>query len=289
MRLKVIVLGARGQLGTDICNLLKRNDDHEVCEVNRDLLSVEDHEEVDVFFQKHKPDVVINTTAFHNVPKCEQDLNYSFEVNAFAPLNMAKLSKSLGFHLIHISTDYVFDGKKPYAYEEDDVANPINVYGNSKLSGENFILANTDHATIIRTTGLYGSGKGHTNFVKKILARMESETSAEVVDDEVLTPTPTIEVAKCIAYLIKNPVYGIVHATSEGSCSWFEFACAINDIVQGEDPKFDFSIYKAIPGKYSNGVNRPKYSVLENKVLKNKGYEFPHWKVSLRKYIEEDM
>lgn len=286
---KIVVIGASGQLGTDVCKVLGDVKDYEVITISHDQLLIEDPVEVDGMLETFSPDVVINTAAFHDVTRCEKDWETSFYVNAIGARNLGEASSKLGFHLIHISTDYVFDGTSSFPYKETDPARPLNVYGNSKLSGENFILSSTNRASILRTCGLYGNGKGHTNFVNKVLDKIQTDDSMQVIDDEFITPTPTIEVARCIKALLENPVYGIIHATSEGVCSWFEFAEAIMDIIQNSvKVKYNFSLYKALPGQFDNGVKRPKFSVLGNFVLRNKKiYEFPYWRKSLEEYLKD--
>ena len=284
--MKIAVIGSRGQLGSDICKVLSGVTEYEVITLEHNQRLIGDCVEVIGVLHDLEPDVVINTAAFHNVPECENDTDKAFDVNSIGPRNLARASHKFGFHLIHISTDYVFDGKGSLPYRETDTAHPLNAYGNSKLSGENFVLSHTETASILRVSGLYGNGKGHTNFVNKVLEKMDNDDKMSVVSDEWLTPTPTIEVANCIKYLIESPIYGIIHATSEGCCSWFEFAQAIMEITD----KRGFSLYMALPGEFDTKVNRPKYSVLGNYVLNESGgFKFPHWRISLEKHLKENI
>jgi dTDP-4-dehydrorhamnose reductase len=189
--------------------------------------------------------------------------------------------------LVHFSTDYVFDGSKGSPYVEVDIPIPLNVYGNSKLSGENFIRKLTEKHFIIRVSGLYGHSacraKGGLNFVGLMLKLAEDRDEIRVVNDEILSPTFTYDIAVQLEKLTGTKEYGLYHMTSRGSCSWYEFA---EQIFHLTDARVKLSI--ALPEEFSSKVPRPKYSVLENANLMAKGMDImPHWSESLKQYLQE--
>lgn len=286
--MKIAVVGADGQLGTDICKAVAKTN-HELIRLTIADIDVSQSASVSRVLEKQTPQLVINTAAFHNVEKCEEETARAFEVNALGPRNLAKVCNQIDAALMHISTDYVFDGKKGAPYIETDSPMPLNVYANSKLSGEYFVGATARKYYILRVCGIYGKspclGKGGMNFVELMLKLSREREEVRVVDDEILTPTSTVEIANQIVKMIDaNAQYGLYHATAEGSCSWYEFAAEIFNITR---PNIKFN--KAAPGEFAVKVNRPSYSVLENKFLKDQGINIMrHWKEGLGEYLREN-
>ena len=284
--MRIAIIGANGQLGSDVTSVLK-GDGYDVSELTHNEIEISNIDCVDVVLKDIKPDVVVNTAAFHNVPRCEEEPEKAFLVNGVGTMNLARISNDIDATLIHISTDYVFDGEKKSPYVEIDPPAPLNVYGNTKLSGEYFIRAIANKYYILRVSGLYGENpcraKGGYNFVELMLKKAKEQDEVRVVNDEFLTPTFTKEVARQISKMLKKmPGYGLYHATAEGSCSWYEFAQAIFEITDTE-----VNLKEAAPGEFASGVKRPKYSVLENYNLKKAGINiFKHWKESLEEYIK---
>lgn len=281
--MNIVVIGANGQLGMDISHVLEA-DDVEVIRFTHDNMDIADPDAVRKELSTLNPEVVINTAAYHHVDKCEANPQLAFEVNALGARNLATVTRDLNTLLVHISTDYVFDGRKNQPYEEEDTALPLNVYGNTKLSGELFIQSIAERYQILRTSGLYGKNpcraKGH-NFVELMLKLAGERDEIRVVNDEILTPTSTLEVARQIRTLIKKDVYGLFHATAEGECSWYEFARAIFQIKG-----IDINLQIADPSEFPVKTPRPKYSALENKKLKAAGCNgFKHWKDGLAEYL----
>ena len=232
------------------------------------------------------PDVVVNTSAMHHVERCEQDPERAFAVNVLGPRNLAQVARDLGTVIVHISTDYVFDGKKGKPYVEEDAPLPLNVYGNTKLAGEHFVRSVNPKHFVLRTSALYGSrccrGKGGLNFVELMLKLARERGMVRVVDSEVVTPTSTVEVAKQILVLSRSDVYGLYHATAEGRCSWYEFAKEIFEITKTE-ARLEIADASEFPAK----VPRPTYSVLENSALKAAHSNvFRPWREGLRDYLE---
>ena len=281
---RVAVIGANGQLGTDLCAEHRRAGDVVVA-LNEGRIDVRDPEGLTQAIREAAPDVVINTAAFHQVEKCEADPALSFAVNALGARNASAAARAAGAYLIFISTDYVFDGRKTAPYVETDLPAPLNGYGNSKLSGEHFVRATWERSLVLRTSGLYGKspclGKGR-NFVDLMLKLARERDEIRVVDNEVLTPTSAIEVARQVVRLTRSPVYGLCHGTCEGQCSWYEFAREIFSIAG-----LKVNLQVARPDEFPMKVPRPMCSVLENAELKRRGLNtFRPWQDALREYLK---
>ena len=284
--MKIAVIGANGQLGKDICEkiIVTKN---ELVELNHDKIEISNIDCVSSLLKEVRPDVVINTAAMHNVEKCENDPEKSFKVNGIGAKNLSHICNDLNSTLLHISTDYVFDGNKRKPYVETDKPLPLNVYGNTKLSGEYFIESIAKKYFILRVSGIYGKNpcraKG-TNFVELMLKLAKERDEIRVVDDEILTPTFTGDIADQIVEILSSDTrYGLYHVTAEGSCSWFEFAREIFSIS-----KTNIVLNRAAPGEFAIKVNRPKYSVLENKFLKDQGINImPLWEKGLKRYLNQ--
>lgn len=281
--MKVAVLGANGQLGRDVAAAFSAHGN--VISLTHEQLEVASIESVRSALEGVHPDLVVNTAAFHHVEKCEADPALSFAVNGLGARNVAQVTDSLGATLIHVSTDYVFDGVKGAPYTEDDSANPLNVYGNTKLSGEHFVRSINPRHFVVRISAIYGENpcraKGGLNFVELMLKLSQERPELRVVDDEFVTPTATAQIARQLVELSQSSHYGLYHATAEGSCSWYEFAAAIFELT-GTKVRLE----RARPGEFPAKVPRPKYSVLENKALKSRSLNvFTHWQDGLSQYL----
>lgn len=284
--MKVAIIGANGQLGSDLCKVyLERR--YAVSELNHNRLDIASYRSCHDCLTETRPDLVINTAAQHNVEECEKNPSRAFEVNSLGARNLALLSTELGFVLVHVSTDYVFDGAKKEPYVEQDSPLPLNVYGNTKRSGELFVRAIAQRYFVVRVSGLYGlspcRAKGGLNFVKLMLKLAEERDEVRVVADEVLTPTYTMDIAEQLEELTRTDKYGLYHMTAQGSCSWYEFAQKIFELAPGRA-----KLCVARPGEFPVKVPRPKYSVLENAALKALGLDrMPHWSDGLQRYLQE--
>jgi dTDP-4-dehydrorhamnose reductase len=281
--MKLAVIGANGQLGTDLKEVLSA--EHEVIGLNHADIEITDIGSVKNVLSSAKPDIVLNTAAYHIVPEAEKFPDKAFHINGTGTLNLAKVCQDLAIRLVHYSTDYVFDGKKQKPYTEDDCPNPLNVYANTKLSGEYFALNYSDKSYVIRVSGIYGRvpcrAKGG-NFITTMIKLAKEKPEVRVVNDEVLTPTPTYEIAKNTAALIKTDAFGLYHMSCEGECSWYEFAKVIWETLQLETP-----LYPASVNDFQLAVNRPFYSVLENKNLNKHGInQMPPWKEALVEFLK---
>jgi dTDP-4-dehydrorhamnose reductase len=282
--MKIILIGASGQLGGDVADVLKEErpvllDEHD--------LDIADADQVGRILRDIRPEVVINTAAFHNVPLCEKEFARAFEVNAIGARNVAIACRKSDARLLHVSTDYVFDGMKKSPYVETDLPAPQSVYAATKLAGEHLVAAELPEHWIVRSSGLYGRnpclGKGGANFVRTMLQLSGEKDSIPVVADERLTPTYTRDLARQIAELIRHDSFGVFHATNEGDSSWYEFAVEILRLA-GRKTK----VTPITADRFGAEVRRPSYSVLENARLKAEGiHRMRPWREALRDYLTE--
>lgn len=282
----VIVIGGNGQLGTD-CGRVFQAAGYAIKLLDHQQLDVTNAAAVEETMRQVRPDVVINTAAMHNVEACEADPAQAFMVNGLGARNVALATRVCDARLLHVSTDYVFDGTKPGAYTENDTAIPLNVYGNTKLSGEHFVLSEAPRGAVVRTSALYGSApcraKGGLNFVRLMLKLARDRGEVRVVQDEIVSPTYTLHLARQLLILATSDGVGLFHATSGGECSWFEFAEAIFSL-SGTEVRLRPATSADFPAK----VRRPAYSVLDNERLREAGIDgMPHWRASLESYLEE--
>jgi len=282
--MKIGIIGANGQLGHDLVGAFSEKGD-EVFELNHNRIEISDIDSVSSVLKQVTPDIVINTAAMHNLEVCEKEPRKSFDVNGIGARNLALVSNEIDSLLIHFSTDYVFDGLKKTPYIESDLPSPLNVYGNTKLSGEHFIRSIARKHLVLRVSGLYGHSpcraKG-LNFVDLMLKLARERDEIRVVNDEELSPTTTEEIARQVVSISEMSQYGLYHVATQGSCTWFEFAKAIFELTKS---KVKLSI--ADPSEFPLKVPRPKYSVLENHNLENAGInKMGHWRQALQKYID---
>jgi len=281
--LKILLIGASGQLGTDLHRVLVSHG-ATVAPVSHAELEVSDGKAVDSTVAGTHPTAVISTGAFHKVEECEKQAARAFEVNALGARNLAQACDRAGCVLVHFSTDYVFDGMQRSPYSEDDLPCPINVYGASKLAGEHLIRAVFERYYIVRTCGLYGwagsSGKGG-NFVETMRRKAREGAPIKVVDDQVLTPTFTVDLAEAVVKLLATEQFGLYHITSEGECSWYKFAKTIFELE-----KTAADLAPATTAEVMSPVRRPAYSVLNKSKLGSLGICMPAWEDALARYLE---
>jgi dTDP-4-dehydrorhamnose reductase len=283
--MKVLLFGANGQLGSDLNKVFRTAGDNVVA-LTHAQLDVSDEAKVGELLAAEKPEVVLNTAAFHKVEECEKKPELAFQVNASAPMRLATACQKSGAVLVHFSTDYAFGG---YAhdtpFEESDRPAPLNVYGVSKVAGEDLIAYNTDRYFVLRVCGLYGiagsSGKGG-NFVENMLKKALAGDPIKVVDDQVLTPTYTVDLAEAARKLVLSGKFGLYHLSSEGQCSWYEFT---RQIFEFAGVKANLSACKTTD--FYSPVKRPAYSVLSKAKLRSVGLSIPSWKDALPRYLKE--
>lgn len=279
---KVAVIGAKGQLGSD---LVKSLSVYDLVPLGHSDIEICDHTATGEMLRYLKPDVVINTAAYHQVDDCEDYVERALQVNAVAPRNLAALSEELGYVLVHLSTDYVFGGEKRTPYREQDPPDPLNAYGVSKLAGEHLVRRTSQRHFVIRSSGLYGTagaaGKGG-NFVEMMLRRAKEGSPIRVVDDQVLSPTFTEDLARSIRELIEaDDAFGLYHVTNGGECSWYEFATKVFDLL-GLRPELAATSSQEFGAK----AQRPTYSVLANERLGEAGFSrLRPWEDALADYL----
>jgi len=261
---------------------------HDLTPLTRADVQVTSPESVEAMLRTHQPELVMNMAAFHKVDVCEDEVEPTFAVNAYGVRTLALACRAHKAVLLHMSTDYVFGGDKTRStpYVETDTPAPINAYGISKLAGELFVQYLMDRYYILRVCGLYGvagsAGKGG-NFVELMLRLAREGKPIKVVDDQRLTPTYTVDVAHQIAALIETGRYGLYHATSQGDCTWYEFAAEIFR-QSGLRP----NLSRARTGDFGEKATRPTYSVLENKALQSiRLDQMRPWQKALAAFLKE--
>jgi dTDP-4-dehydrorhamnose reductase len=284
--MKIAVVGANGQLGHDVVRAFEDLGD-DVRPLTHQDVELSSLDSVVACLRSAQAEVVVNTAAMHHVENCEQQPGRAHEVNVAGAKNLATATRDLGSVLIHVSTDYVFDGTKGKPYVETDEARPLNVYGRTKLEGEQFVQEINPRHYVLRTAALYGShpcrAKGGQNFVDLMLRLGRERGRVRVVDCEFTSPTATADVARQLAALSRSEAYGLYHATAEGSCSWYEFA---REIFRVADVPVNLEI--AAADEFPAKVPRPAYSVLENRGLKSVNLNrFPQWQEGLNAYLSE--
>jgi len=284
----VTVLGANGQLGSDVCLAFAERGWIVRPLIHTDLdIAIATERQMSEILGDGAPSVVVNTAAFTDVPRCEIEPERAFAVNAEAVRRLGRACGTLGARFMHLSTDYVFDGAKRVPYVESDAPHPIQVYGTTKLAGEGFASAEAPRWSVVRTSGLYGAkpcrGKGGANFVSTMLRLARERGEVTVVDDEWVTPTYTKDLAEQLERIAAADATGLFHATPQGQVTWHDFAAAIFEIT-GTRVALKRTTAAQFPGK----VRRPAYSVLENAALKTLGLDaMPDWRSSLERFLRE--
>ncbi len=276
--MKILITGSNGMLGHDLIDVLKPN--HDLILTTSKTLDITDGEQVMDYITDVNPDIVINSAAYTDVDGCEENIDLAFDVNGDGVKNLSLACKKVDCALVHISTDYIFNGENDRPWVEDDEIGPISVYGKSKLKGEESIQETLDKYFIVRTAWLYGiNGK---NFPKTMLELAENHDEITVVYDEVGTPTYTPDLAKAIGELIETDYYGIYHLTNSGHCSWCEFAKYIFELAD-----VDVKVIPVTASEFARPAPRPHYSVLENKNWIEKGFKpLRSYKEAIKEYVE---
>jgi dTDP-4-dehydrorhamnose reductase len=285
--MKVIVTGAEGQVGWELVRTAPAG--AKIIALGQGDLDITNPEAVAVVTQEEQPDLIINAAAYTAVDRAEEEVDKAYKVNAEGAANIARGCGKAGARLIHISTDFVFDGNKPEPYLPGDKPNPLGVYGGSKLLGENAVMDETaGQAVVLRTSWVY-SAHG-SNFVKTMLRLMNERDKLNVIADQVGSPTWAKDLAQAIWLIAgKKDMQGVYHWTDDGKASWYDFAVAIQEEAHGLG-----LLQKTIPIKpikteeYSTPARRPAYSVLDKtSTLEALGCKAPHWRESLIKMLTE--
>ncbi|RLB13548.1 MAG: dTDP-4-dehydrorhamnose reductase [Deltaproteobacteria bacterium] len=283
--MKIIIIGANGQLGYDLVRVFENTED-EIAPLTHADIDVTDLRSASETLRNIEPDAVINCAAYVRVDDAEDFPERAFAVNALGARNIARICRDLNSILAHISTDYIFDGRKKEPYTEEDTPNPLNVYGNSKLAGEYFVRNTLEEHYIIRSSSLFGasgaSGKGG-NFVETMIKKARNGEEIKVVDDMIMSPTHTRDLAGMIKkILIKKLPFGIYHAANQGQCSWYEFAKTIFETLEMEA-----NLSPTKTSRLQSKARRPIYSPLVSIKLEKHGLEMKNWKEALTDYLVE--
>lgn len=281
---KVLIIGHQGMLGSDLVEVFKR--DNKVIGLSRPKIDVTDKELCLKVIKRIRPDLVVNTAAYHKVQDCHNNPDLSFLINTSGAFNVAYAAKAIGAKAVYISTDYVFDGGKS-SFNEFDKTNPLNIYGLSKLSGEIATRIANPNSYLIRTSWLFGihqekSSKG-PNFVTQILNQAKNGQEIKVVTDQVGCPTYTLDLASKINELYqKSAEYGIYHITNSGACSWYEYANQILKLT-----KYKAKVEAISSDSFTSEIVRPKVSILKSRRLKEADIKpLRKWQTALKEYIK---
>ncbi len=277
--MKILLTGANGQLGRELQKQYKGKD-IELILTDVAELDITDVNAVNKFVNEKRPDVIINCAAHTQVDKCEEQVDLAYKINAIGPKNLAAAANSIGAEIVQVSTDYVFSGEDSSPLTEFEATNPQSVYGKTKLGGENFVKVLNPKHYIVRTAWLYGDGN---NFAKTMINLSKKLDKIRVVNDQIGTPTSTVDLAKVIIKLIEEKNYGIFHCTCKGVCSWYDFAREIFTI-KGITTK----LTPCTTEEYGSATKRPKYSVLRNYMLElTTGDITRDWKEAIAEYLKD--
>ncbi|MBI6873663.1 dTDP-4-dehydrorhamnose reductase [Clostridium aciditolerans] len=290
--MKILITGCRGQLGSQIINILKEGASElgtipqdyrnsEIIGVDIEELDISNLELVKSFINEVKPDIVINSAAYTNVDSCENNRDLALKVNSLGPRNLAIACEQVDAKLIHISTDYVFRGNGTIPYREYDVTNPVSVYGETKLLGENYVRECCLRYFIVRTAWLYGYNGN--NFVKTIMKAAKEKGHLEVVNDQRGNPTNAEDLAHHILKIALTDEYGIYHCTGTGECTWYDFAKAIVKFKE-----IECTVSPTTSNKINRAAERPAFSSLDNMMLRcSVGDEMRDWREALKVFLEK--
>lgn len=277
--MKVLVTGVKGQLGYDVVNELEKRG-LEAVGVDIDEMDITDAVSVDKVIKETSPDAVIHCAAYTAVDAAEDNVELCRKVNADGTANIAKVCKELDIKMMYISTDYVFDGQGERPWEPDDERHPLNVYGQTKYEGEVAVTDALDKYFIVRIAWVFGvNGK---NFIKAILNKAKMVDTLTVVNDQFGSPTYTFDLARLLVDMIQSDKYGFYHATNEGICTWYEFACEI--IRQAG---LNTKVLPVSADQYPAKAKRPTNSRMSKEKLTENGFEkLPAWQDALKRYLE---
>lgn len=290
--MKLLIVGSKGQLGTQIRKIIE-NGKSEIGEIDKAYLKAEinyvDYDELDItnlnevinFVSSFKPDVIINCAAYTNVDKCESDAGTAFKVNSLGSRNLAIGAEKVNAKVLHVSTDYVFNGQGNIPFKEYDLPSPVSVYGKTKLLGEQYVRENCSRYFIVRTAWLYGYyGK---NFVYTIMKAGKEKGHLDVVDDQRGNPTNAEDLAHHILKIALTEEYGIYHCTGTGECSWYDFASEIIKLS-----KINCTVSPITSDALGRAAKRPAFSSLDNMMLRSTvGDEMRPWQEAIKMFIEK--
>ena len=277
--MRILVTGAGGQLGYDVCReLAARGSDH--CGADRQDFDITDLESTHEYIREYHPDAVIHCAAYTAVDAAEENEELCRRVNAEGTRNIAEVCKDLDIKMIYISTDYVFSGQGERPWEPEDEREPQSVYGQTKYEGELAVQELLERYFIVRIAWVFGvNGK---NFIKTMLKLSENHDMITVVNDQFGSPTYTYDLARLLVDMVQTEKYGIYHATNEGICSWYEFACAIF-----QEAGIPVTVKPVSTAEYGAKASRPANSRMSKDKLEENGFErLPAWQDALKRYLD---
>ena len=277
--MKVLVTGVKGQLGYDVVKDLEKRG-HQPIGVDRDEMDLMDNEAIRTFIMNLKPEAIIHCAAYTAVDKAEEEVETCYQINAEAVKVISECAKELDVKLIYISTDYVFDGTKEGEYVETDLPNPINVYGASKLKGEQYVQTLLEKYYIVRISWVFGVNGN--NFIKTMRRLGSERDELNIINDQVGSPTYTADLAPLLVDMMETDKYGIYHVTNEETCSWYEFA---NEIFKQSG--IEVKTNPITTDQYPTAAKRPMNSRMSKAKLKANGFNLlPTWQEALAHYLK---
>ena len=288
--MRIALIGAGGQLGTDLQTCLEGD----VAALGHESIEITDAANVEAVLSKVAPECVVNSAAYNLVDRAEDEPDVAYAVNALGPRNLAMFCGDRDIPLLHVSTDFVFSGRirlfgleieRQMPYREFDTPRPLGAYAVSKLAGEHYVASLCRRHFVVRTCGLYGCGgtRGKGNFVETMFRLATERDELKVVDDQICTPTASVDLAHAIQALINTDAYGLYHATNSGSTSWYDFAREIFRLA-----KSDTQVSPVTSAQFGAKAARPSYSVLnQQKLSKVLGFELQTWQQALAQYLSE--
>jgi dTDP-4-dehydrorhamnose reductase len=281
--MRCVILGAKGQLGRDLCPLLGQD----VVPLSRAELDLSSPAQTKAVLESHHPELVINCAAYNFVDLAEREPEAAFAVNALAVHHLARACQEIGCRFVHFSTDYVFgaEAQRTAPFRESDAPGPVSAYGASKLAGEYLALAACPSSLVVRTCGLYGlhgTGGKKGNFVETMLRLAREGKALRVVDDQQCTPSYTVDVAATVVALIAKDARGLFHVTNSGSCTWYQLARHVF-----ETEHLDVQLTPIPTSQYPTPARRPAYSVLALDALAQAGLVPPRpWQAAVEAYLK---
>ena len=278
--MKILVTGVKGQLGYDVVKALESRG-YQPVGVDREEMDLMNNNMIQNFIMNLKPEAIIHCAAYTAVDQAEEEVEICYQINAEAVKVMAECAKTLDIPMIYISTDYVFDGTKASEYVETDIPNPINVYGASKLKGEQYVQQLLEKFYIVRISWVFGINGN--NFIKTMQRLGNEQDQLNIIHDQVGSPTYTADLASLLVDMIETNRYGIYHATNEGYCSWYEFADEIF-----KQSQLDVMLHPITTDQYKTKAKRPLNSKMSKQKLSDYGFHrLPTWQEALKNYLNQ--
>lgn len=278
--MKILVTGVKGQLGYDVVKALESRG-YQPVGVDREEMDLMNNNMIQNFIMNLKPEAIIHCAAYTAVDQAEEEVEICYQINAEAVKVMAECAKTLDIPMIYISTDYVFDGTKASEYVETDIPNPINVYGASKLKGEQYVQQLLEKFYIVRISWVFGINGN--NFIKTMQRLGNEHDELNIIHDQVGSPTYTADLASLLVDMIETNRYGIYHATNEGYCSWYDFAAEIF-----KQSQLDVTLHPITTDQYKTKAKRPLNSQMSKQKLSDYGFHrLPTWQEALKNYLNQ--